>query len=104
MPQVNFILAGMCGILAGVQYAPLTAIFLIAELTGGYTLFIPLMLVSAVSYSTVSFFDVHSPYVRHLINRGDIVRGGRDSKVLRNISIDNIIEKDPQIYSATQPA
>ena len=92
--EVNFALVGMCGVLSGTQYAPLTAIFLIAELTGGYTLFIPLMLVSAVAFTAVSYFHVHSPYVRDLIRKGDLVRGSNDQKVLHNLELDKVIETD----------
>src|SRR5690606_41550853 len=58
----NFTLVGMCGVMSGVLSAPLTAIFLIAEITSGYTLFIPLMLVSAISYNTYSYFEQYSFY------------------------------------------
>lgn len=92
--EINFALVGMCGVLSGVQYAPLTAIFLIAELTGGYTLFIPLMLVSATAFTAVSYFHIHSPYVRELISRGDLVRGSKDQKVLHNLNLDKVIETD----------
>ncbi len=94
--EVNFALVGMCGVLSGTQYAPLTAIFLIAELTGGYTLFIPLMIVSAIAFTTVSYFDAHSPYVRELIRRGDLVRGNKDKKILNNLQIHKVIETDLQ--------
>ena len=63
----HFTLVGMCGVMSGVLHAPLTAIFLIAEITSGYLLFVPLMLVSAISYVTVSYFEKHSIYMRNLI-------------------------------------
>ncbi|MDW7695535.1 chloride channel protein [Flammeovirgaceae bacterium SG7u.111] len=92
--ESNFALVGMCGVLCGVQYAPLTAIFLIAELTGGYTLFIPLMIVSAISYSTVTYFNANSPYIRDLMHRGEYVQNGQDMQVLGNLSINKIIERE----------
>ena len=63
----NFTLVGMCGVMSGVLHAPLTAIFLIAEITGGYTLFVPLMLVSAISFTTTMYFEKHSLYTKNLI-------------------------------------
>ncbi len=92
--ESNFTLVGMCGVLCGIQYAPLSAIFLIAELTGGYTLFIPLMTVSALAFITVSYFNPESPYVRFLINRGELVKGNEDEKVLHSLKIDQLIERD----------
>lgn len=92
--ESNFTLFGMCAAISGVQYAPLTAIFLIAELTGGYELFVPLMLVSATAYSTVSYFQPHSIYTRELIRRGDLVQGNHDRKVLRQMRITSLIERN----------
>jgi CIC family chloride channel protein len=90
----NFALVGMCGVLCGVQYAPLTAIFLIAELTGGYTLFVPLMIVSAISFSTVSFFNAQSMYINELKERGEYVAGDHDKRILSQLDINHFIEKD----------
>ena len=84
----------MCGVMSGVLHAPLTAIFLIAEITSGYLLFVPLMLVSAISYVTVTYFEKHSIYMRNLIKRGDIVVNDRDKMVLNKISLKKMIEKD----------
>jgi len=92
--ESNFTLFGMCAAISGVQHAPLTAIFLIAELTGGYELFVPLMLVSATAYSTVSYFQPHSIYTRELIRRGDLVQGNHDRKVLRQMRITSLIERN----------
>ncbi|WP_020529586.1 chloride channel protein [Flexithrix dorotheae] len=92
--ESNFALVGMCGVLCGVQYAPLTAIFLIAELTGGYVLFIPLMIVSAISYSTVSFNNPISPYVTELYKRGEYAADDHDKKILNHLSIHSLIERD----------
>lgn len=90
----NFILVGMCGVMSGVQYAPLTAIFLIAEITNGYTLFIPLMIVSAMAYSTASYFEPHSLYTKRLIQRGELIRDNKDKQVLSLIHMEKLIETD----------
>lgn len=90
----NFTLVGMCGVMSGVLYAPLTAIFLIAEITSGYELFVPLMLVSAIAFSTGSFFEKHSLYTKHLIERGDLIQHDKDRLVLSQIDLSKIIEKD----------
>lgn len=90
----NFTLVGMCGVMSGVLYAPLTAIFLIAEITSGYELFVPLMLVSAIAFSTGSFFEKHSLYTKHLIERGDLIQHDKDRQVLSLIDLNKIVEKD----------
>ena len=90
----NFTLVGMCGIMSGVLHAPLTAIFLIAEITSGYGLFVPLMLVSALAYSTSTIFEKHSFYAKNLIERGDLIQYDKDRQVLKLIDLSKIIEKD----------
>ncbi|MEM6643249.1 MAG: chloride channel protein [Bacteroidota bacterium] len=90
----NFTLVGMCGIMSGVLHAPLTAIFLIAEITSGYVLFVPLMLVSAIAYSTISYFEKHSIYTKKLIEKGDFIPYDKDRMVLSLIDLKKIIEKD----------
>ncbi len=90
----NFLLVGMCGVLCGVQYSPLTAIFLIAEITDGYTLFVPLMIVSALSYATASYFEPHSLYTKRLIQRGELIRDDKDREVLKLMKMNYLIEKD----------
>lgn len=90
----NFTLVGMCGVMSGVLHAPLTAIFLIAEITGGYTLFIPLMLVSAISFSTISYFEKYSIYTKRLIERGEYVPHDKDKQLLSGIKLRKVIEKD----------
>ena len=90
----NFTLVGMCGVMSGVLHAPLTAIFLIAEITSGYVLFVPLMLVSAISYSTISYFEKHSIYTKALIETGDFIPYDKDRIVLSLIDLKKIIEKD----------
>ncbi len=90
----NFTLVGMCGVMSGVLHAPLTAIFLIAEITSGYMLFVPLMLVSAISYSTISYFEKYSIYTKKLIETGDLIQYDKDQIVLSLIDLKKIIEKD----------
>jgi len=94
LSESNFTLVGMCGVMSGVQYAPLTAIFLIAEITGGYELFVPLMVVSAIAYSTVSYFERDSIYTKRLIEAGDLIRHDKDREVLSLMNLNKIIEKD----------
>ncbi len=90
----NFTLVGMCGLMSGVLHAPLTAIFLIAELTSGYTLFVPLMLVSAIAYTTSSYFGRYSLYTKALIEKGDLIHHDKDRQVLSLIDLEKIIETD----------
>ncbi|MEM0940344.1 MAG: chloride channel protein [Bacteroidota bacterium] len=90
----NFTLVGMCGVMSGVMHAPLTAIFLIAEITSGYVLFVPLMLVSAISFSTISYFEKHSIYTKKLIETGDLIPYDKDLIVLSLIDLKKIIEKE----------
>ncbi len=90
----NFTLVGMCGVMSGVLHAPLTAIFLIAEITGGYTLFVPLMLVSAISFSTISYFEKYSIYTKTLIERGDYQPHDKDKQLLSGIKLSKLIERD----------
>lgn len=90
----NFTLVGMCGVMSGVLHAPLTAIFLIAEITSGYTLFVPLMLVSAISFVTISYFEKHSLYTKSLIETGDLIQHDKDRQVLSLINLKKIIESD----------
>jgi CIC family chloride channel protein len=90
----NFTLVGMCGVMSAVLHAPLTAIFLIAEITSGYMLIVPLMLVSAISYSTVSYFEKYSLYTKKLIETGDLIQYDKDQIVLSLIDLKKIVEKD----------
>ena len=89
-----FTLVGMCGVMSGVLHAPLTGIFLIAEITGGYALFVPLMLVSATSYITISYFEPFSIYTKHLIEKGDLITDNKDKQVLSLLDVRKLIEKD----------
>ena len=78
----------------GGYHAPLTAIFLIAEITSGYTLFLPLMIVSAVAFSTNSYFQKHSFYAANLIESGDLIPHDKDKQLLSLMNISKLIEKD----------
>ncbi len=93
----NFTLVGMAGLMAGVMHAPLTAIFLIAEITGGYGLFIPLIIVSAISYLTAYSFKHHSIYTDRLASRGDLITHHKDRAVLTLLNLNSVIEKDLKI-------
>lgn len=90
----NSTLLGMCGVMSGVLHAPLTAIFLIAEITGGYTLFVPLMLVSAIAFSTISYFEKYSIYTKRLIERGDYIPHDKDKQLLSGMKVKKMVEKD----------
>ena len=94
LSPASFTLVGMCGVMSGVLHAPLTAIFLIAELTQGYSLFIPLMLVSAISYSTIYYFEKNSIYTKKLIEQGDLILDNKDLQVLSLMELEKLIEKD----------
>ena len=99
----NFSLVGMAGILSGVMHAPLTAIFLIAEITYGYGLFIPLMITSLVSYLTIKYFEPHSIYTKRLALRGQLITHHKDRAVLTLMKLNKVIETDfhPILPSAT---
>ncbi|WP_084399546.1 chloride channel protein [Pseudotamlana agarivorans] len=90
--ESNFTLVGMAGLLAGVLHAPLTAIFLIAELTGGYELFIPLMLTSTISFGITKYFKPHSVYTMELGRKGELITHDKDHAVLTLMDINKVIE------------
>lgn len=90
--ESNFTLIGMTGLMAGVLHAPLTAIFLIAEITGGYDLFVPLMLVAAISFAITKYFVSHSIYTLELAQRGELLTHDRDKNALLLMDLDKIIE------------
>ncbi len=90
--ESNFTLVGMAGLMAGVLHAPLTAIFLIAELTGGYELFIPLMITAAISFSITKFVRPHSVYNMELGRKGELITHDKDHAVLTLMDIDKVIE------------
>lgn len=90
----NFALLGMAGLMSGVMFAPLTGVFLIAELTGGYSMFLPLMMVSIMSYLTIKLFQPHSIYSMRLAQKGELMTHHKDQSVLLLMSMDNLIEKE----------
>jgi len=88
----NFVAVGMAGIMAGVVHAPLTAIFLIAEITGGYMLFVPLMIVAAISFFISRYFEPYSIYTKNLTNKGYLMADNKDKNILNQLSLDDMIE------------
>ena len=94
VPETNYALLGMAGVMSGVFHAPLTGVFLIAELTGGYQLFIPLMIVSVASYLTINAFEKHSIYAIRLARKGELLTHHKDRSVLTLMSLDAIIDKE----------
>ena len=90
----NFALMGMAGVMAGVMHAPLMAIFLTAEMTGGYSLFLPLLIVSVVSYGTCRIFTPYGIYTRRLAQRGELLTHQKDRSVLTLLKMDSVIETD----------
>ena len=96
VPEKNFTLLGMAGVMAGVMHAPLTGIFLIAELTGGYQLFLPLMIVSICAYLTIIIFEPHSIYGMRLAKEGNLLTHHTDHSVLTLMSLESVIDRDFQ--------
>ena len=94
VPEKNFALMGMAGVMSGVMHAPLTGIFLIAELTGGYSLFLPLMIVSVSSYLTIILFEPHSIYSSRLAKEGKLITHHTDHAVLTLMQLDSVIDHD----------
>ena len=92
-------LYGMAGLMSGVMHAPMTGIFLIAELTGGYKLFVPLMIVSAVSFLVINMFEPHSIYAMRLARRGDLLTHDKDKAILTILSLESLIERDYKTLS-----
>ena len=92
--ESNFTLVGMTGLMAGVLHAPLTAIFLIAEVTGGYELFIPLMVTAAISYALARYVHPHSVYAMELARKGELITHNKDHAVLMFMEMDKVIEKN----------
>lgn len=93
LPERNFAMIGMAGLMSGVMHAPLTGIFLIAELTGGYQLFMPLMIVSVCAYLTIISFEPHSIYSIRLAKKGQLLTHHKDRAILTLMSMDAVIEK-----------
>lgn len=94
LPISNFTMVGMAGILSGLFHAPLTAIFLIAEITGGYDLMIPLMIVSSISFAISKRFEKHSMDVKNLARKGNAFTSNKDTNILSTLDINKIIQTD----------
>jgi CIC family chloride channel protein len=101
LPESNFTLVGMAGILSGIYHAPLTAIFLIAEITGGYTLMIPLMLVSSVSFAISRYFEPVSMDLKKTTKAGETIPVDKDKHILSSIHLTEIIDKE---YTKVDPS
>jgi len=92
IPEKNMALVGMAGVMAGVMHAPLTGIFLIAEFTGGYELFTPLIITATISYLTIMYFEPHSIYTKHLAARGELFTHHKDKSVLQMMNVKSHLE------------
>ena len=92
--ESNFTLIGMAGTMAGVMHAPLTAIFLIAEITGGYALFVPLIITSTISFLTMMYFEPHSIYTKGLAKKGELITHHKDKAVLTLLQVGKVVEND----------
>ncbi len=101
VPVSNFTMVGMAGILSGLFHAPLTAIFLIAEITGGYSLMIPLMIVSSISLAVSKRFERHSMDIKHLVKKGQAFTSNKDRNVLTTLDVAQIVHTD---YLTLSPA
>lgn len=93
VPQTNYALLGMAGVMSGVFHAPLTGVFLIAELTGGYQLFIPLMIVSVAAYLTIHAFEPHSIYAMRLARQGQLLTHHKDQSILTLMNLEAVIDR-----------
>jgi CIC family chloride channel protein len=100
VPDKNFALLGMAGVMSGVMHAPLTGIFLIAEITGGYQLFMPLIIVSVCAYLTIIIFEPHSIYGMRLAKQGKLITHHTDRAILTLMNLNSVIEKE---YTAVNP-
>lgn len=94
IPVANFVLVGMAGLMAGVMQAPMTAIFLIAEISGGYDLLLPLILTATVSYWTMRFFEKYSIYTKRIANTGELLTHDSDQAVLTLLKVSSLVEQD----------
>jgi len=94
LSETNYMLVGMAGAMSSIFHAPLTAIFLIAELTGGYGLIVPLMIVSTLSYVFIIYFEPHSIFTRRLADKGELITHHKDKAVLTLLDLNKVIEKD----------
>ena len=94
--ESNFALVGMAGVMSGVMHAPLTGIFLIAEITGGYALLTPLIITATISFLTIKYFEPHSIYAKRLAERGELITHHKDKAMLSMMKIDNLLETNFQ--------
>jgi len=101
LPTDNYALMGMAGMMAAIMHSPLTAVFLIAELTGGFDLFLPLMIVSISAYATILCFDRYSLYSVRLAQKGELLTHHKDKAVLTLLNVRSIIENDIQVIRPT---
>lgn len=101
LPEANFALVGMAGVLAGVMYCPLTAIFLIAEITNGYELFIPLMIVASIAYFIAKTFEPYYMETKQLALEGQIFTHQRERNILSSLTLQSLLQKDHQVLLIT---
>ena len=94
--ESNFALVGMAGVMSGVMHAPLTGIFLIAEITGGYALLTTLIITATISFLTIKYFEPHSIYAKRLAERGELITHHKDKAMLSMMKIDNLLETNFQ--------
>lgn len=99
LPIANFTIVGMAGILSGLFHAPLTAIFLIGEITGGYDLMVPLMIVSSISFAVSKKFEKHSMDVKALADKGDVFTSDKDKNILQSIDFYNLVQQNYKTLS-----
>jgi chloride channel protein, CIC family len=103
LPVANFTIVGMAGILSGLFHAPLTAIFLIGEITGGYGLMVPLMIVSSVSFAVSRQFEKYSMDTKHLASRGQVFTSDKDKNILSNIDVLSLIQSGLKTIGRKEP-
>lgn len=94
VPEQNFVLVGMAGLMAGVMQAPMTAIFLIAEISGGYELFIPLIITASIAFGVTRIFEPYSIYTKRIAKRGELLTHDNDQAVLTLLKVNDLIEDD----------
>lgn len=93
VPEQNFVLVGMAGLMAGVMQAPMTAIFLIAEISGGYELFIPLIITASIAFGTIRIFEKYSIYTKRIAKSGDLLTHDSDQAVLTLLKVTDLVER-----------
>ncbi|MBK7850563.1 MAG: chloride channel protein [Bacteroidetes bacterium] len=98
--EINFIVIGMAALMSGIIHAPLTAIFLIAEITSGYALLVPLMIVSSISFLITRFYNPYSVYTKKLVQQGNLPEANKDNVVLNHMKLSHYIEKN---FNAVHP-